>query len=104
MAIHRWLSVQRRRQVAQLSASPTHTLRVQTGERLAEPIGVCRALNATSGNLTELVIAPCDADTQSGRAKLCHHLTQWLCHQGWSAAVAYLLAKVLLILVTTLSH
>ena len=39
-----------------------------------------------------------------GRAKLCHHLTQWLCHQGWSAAVAYLLAKVLLILVTTLSH
>jgi hypothetical protein len=39
-----------------------------------------------------------------GRAKLCHHLTQWLCHKGWSAAVAYLLAKVLLILVTTLSH
>jgi hypothetical protein len=150
VAIHRWLNVQRRRQAAQLSASPTHTLRVQTGERLAEPIGVCRALNATSGNLTELVIAPCDADTQSGiivarpknlhvvllrplkpmtqwhnlaqtrpstskipfgssaraigRAKLCHHLTQWLCHKGWSAAVAYLLAKVLLILVTTLSH
>jgi hypothetical protein len=34
----------------------------------------------------------------------CHHLTQWLCQKGWSAAVAYLLAKVLLILVTTLSH
>ena len=33
-----------------------------------------------------------------------HHLTQWLCQKGWSAAVAYLLAKVLLILVTTLSH
>ena len=100
----------------QLSASPTHTLRVQTGERLAGPIGVCRALNATSGNLTELVIAPCDADTQSGiivaRPKNLHvvllrplkPMTQWLCHKGWSAAVAYLLAKVLLILVTTLSH
>jgi hypothetical protein len=49
--------------VGQLSASPTHTLRVQTGERLAGPIGICRALNATSGNLTELVIAlgPCFA-------------------------------------------